>query len=88
MASDFYLMFTNAQEYNVDGSQIFMDSVALYSVFTQYYEALQKGEDGPQEKKGKKKEGEEVKVEVKEEVGGEVEQQQTVVDEPMEQSVE
>eukprot|EP00116_Pleurobrachia_bachei_P016739 sb/3477001/ len=54
MASDFYLMFKNAQEYNVDGSQIFMDSVALYSVFTQTYEDLQKGDAGPQEKEGGK----------------------------------
>ena len=35
LADDFYLMFRNAQEYNVEGSQIFLDSVALLSVFTQ-----------------------------------------------------
>jgi len=49
LAEDFYLMFRNAQEYNVEGSQIFLDSVALLSVFTQINESLQQGADGPQD---------------------------------------
>ena len=49
LSDDFYLMFNNAQEYNVEGSQIFLDSVSLLSVFTQIHESLLKGIMGPQE---------------------------------------
>lgn len=49
LSNDFYLMFNNAQEYNVEGSQIFLDSVSLLSVFTQIHESLLKGVLGPQE---------------------------------------
>lgn len=48
IAEDFYLMFSNAREYNVEGSQIFNDSVNLLSVFTKIQDTLNKGADGPQ----------------------------------------
>lgn len=33
----------------MEGSQIFLDSATLWSVFDKIFESLQRGQDGPQE---------------------------------------